>query len=215
MSTTIYLVRHGESEANEQGVFLGHGDLNLTKIGIKQATVAADYIRSEIGRPDAIYSSDLMRAYHTAHCTAAHFNMPIFTDKNLREVEAGVWDLTKFAELTEKYKETYNVWLTNIGLSRCDGGESVEELQKRVVAALTEIAKKHDNQTIFVFSHATPIRVFAAHCLKKSLGEIKDVPWAANASLTKAVFKNGTFELVEYSFDKHMRGFVTELPKNV
>lgn len=215
MSTTIYLIRHGESEANERTIFLGHGDLNLTQRGREQACMTADYLKTQIGQPDAIYSSDLSRAYETGKCIADQFDMPITKDQDLREIDAGKWDFVSFSDLEKEFAESYKIWLQSIGHARCDGGESVEELQSRFVCAITRIVKKHQNAVVFIFTHATPIRVFAAHCLKKSLGEIKDIPWAANASVTKAIYNEDCFEMVEYGRDDFMGNLVTALPANV
>ena len=212
MPTTIYLVRHGESEANERDAFLGHCDLDITQVGHKQAWAVADFFEKEIGRPDVIYSSDLARAYHTAKCTAERFGLPVFTRENLREIDAGLWDNVPFQTLITQFTESYDTWIHNIGHACCDGGESVEDLQNRVVSEITRIAQNHDGATIFVFTHATPIRTFAAYCLQKSLDEIKDVPWCSNASVTKVVFDNGKFALVSYSHDDFMGDLITKLP---
>lgn len=212
MSTTIYIIRHGESEANERDLFLGHGDLELTQRGISQARMAADYLNTHVGRPDAIYASDLKRAYRTAQATAEHFDMPITKDPNLREIDAGQWDFVPFSHLQKQFPETYSLWMKDIGNSRCDGGESVAQLQRRVVGAITDIAKKHENSTLFVFSHGTPIRVFAAHCLAS---RITDVPWATNASVTQVIYNDDAFRLVEYGRNDFMQGLITALPNNV
>ena len=63
--------------------------------------------------------------------------------------------------------------------------------------------------------HATPIRVFAAHCLNKALDEIKEVPWPTNASVTKAEYDGKRFRLTDYSLDGFMGELITKLPKNV
>lgn len=215
MATTIYMMRHGESEANERDVFLGHGDLKLTQRGREQASMTAAFLKNEIGRPDAVYSSDLLRAYETGKCTADQFDMQVVKDKELREIDAGKWDFLTFSQLENEFAESYYVWTHNIGQARCDGGESVEQLQNRVACAVERIAKRHDNQVVFIFSHATPIRAFAAYCLKKTRDEIKDVPWAANASVTKVTYHEGTFQLEEYSRDDFMGDLVTALPENV
>lgn len=215
MSTTVYLIRHGESEANLHDVFLGHYNMDLTQIGRKQASMTADYLKSQVSQTDVIYSSDLVRAYHTAKYTAELFDMPIIKDKNLREIDAGYWDTVKFDDLANKFADSYDTWCNNIGFARCDGGESVEELQKRIVSAVTRIARRHKDGVVFLFTHATPIRVFAAHCLMKSLEEVKDVPWVANASITKVIFDNEAFELEEYGYDSFMGHLSTRLPSNV
>lgn len=215
MSVTVYLIRHGESEANRRDAFLGHGDLNLTQTGKKQARVTAGYLYSNFSKPNAIYSSDLKRAYDTAQETAELFHMPVIKEKELREIDAGLWENVTFKQLRKNFRESFSIWTENIGLAGCDGGETVKQLQKRIVSAVERIAKKYENGAVFLFCHATPIRVFAAHCLKKAPEEIKDVPWPANASVTKAEYDGKQFRLIDYSQDGFMGELITKLPENV
>ena len=215
MGTVIYLIRHGESEANHRDIFMGHGDIDLSETGRKQACVTAKYLYSQEPRPDAIYSSDLKRAYHTAEKTAELYGMPVIQDAGLREIDAGLWEYLTFPELRERFTESFALWSNNIGLAGCDGGETVAQLQRRIVAAVTRIAGKHKNGNVFLFFHATSIRVFAAHCLGKKPEEIKDVPWPANASVTKVDYDGEKFRMLEYSQDGFMGDLLTKLPDNV
>lgn len=211
--TTIYLIRHGESQANEQNVFIGHTDLALTDLGRRQAQRTADYLR-EI-HADVIYSSDLQRAYHTARASADMRNMPVYTNRDLREIYAGQWEFVPFSVLQEKCKTTYDIWLGDIAHARCDGGESVPEVGVRVVEAVKSIAQKHENSVIFIFSHATPIRTFALHAMGKSPDELSALPWPSNASVTKVSYDGERFRLLEYSVDHFMGELATHLPDNV
>jgi broad specificity phosphatase PhoE len=215
MGTIIYLIRHGESEANQRDTFLGHGNLDLTETGREQACVTADYLYSHGPKPDAIYSSDLQRAYHTAEKTAELFDMPVIKEKGLREIDAGLWENVTFSELRTHFTKSFALWSENIGLAGCDGGETVAQLQKRIVSTVTRIAGKHENGIVFLFFHATSIRVFAAHCLGKAPEEIKDVPWPANASVTKVAYDGEKFRMIDYSQDGFMGDLLTKLPENV
>ena len=211
--TTLILVRHGESEANQRDAFLGHYDLPLTDRGLAQAELAAKYL-SGLGA-DAIYSSDLRRAHQTANCTASILGLPVTTDPNLREVDAGEWDNLTFAELLEKYPETFGLWATDIGNAGCDGGETVKQLRLRVMGGLTYIARANRGKKVLVFCHGTPIRI--AGCIGQGMAieQLKDVPWAANGSATTLEYENGTFRLVEYRRDDYMGALVTKLPEGV
>ncbi len=213
METTLYFIRHGESEANERDAFLGHFDLPLTKKGHAQAKLTAEYLRNI--KPDVIYSSDLSRAYQTCMHTAALHTAAVIKDTRLREIDAGLWDNLTFREIVHTYRKSYSVWLNDIGHARCDGGESVEQLQKRIIDAITEIAKKEAGKTVFIFTHATPIRLVAANALSKTLDELKTVPWATNASVSKFIFTGSSLKLVEYSVDEHLSSLITKLPTNV
>ena len=213
MSTQIYLIRHGESEGNKRRAFLGHTDLDLTETGHSQAQNTAEFLKDIDA--DVIYSSDLKRAYSTALHTAKMKKLDIVKSKNLREIYAGEWENGLFCDLEKNFKESYKVWLGNIGRTKCDGGESVEELQLRIVDEITRIAEENEGNTVLIFTHATPIRVFKGFCDGCSLDEIKDIPWATNASVTHARYDGGRFEILEYGIDYFQGKDKTVLPGNV
>lgn len=214
MSTTIYMIRHGESEGNRKRTFLGHSDWPLTQKGLEQAHKTAAFLHKN-DKPNAIYASDLLRAYQTAEATAVLFDLPIQKERRLREIWAGEWEEMLFADIDEKFPKSYGIWREDIGNACPDGGESVAELQQRIVKIVTEIAQKHENQVVFLFTHATPVRVLTAHVLEKSLNEIKDIPWASNASVSKFFYDGEAFTLAEYGRDDFMGEIGTRLPSNI
>ena len=214
MSTThIYLIRHGESEGNKLNLFLGHTDLDITEKGHAQAEKTAEFLQNI--HVDAIYSSDLKRAYNTGLHTAEKKGIEIIKSQNLREIFAGKWESRLFEDIAVEYEEDFRIWRENIGLARCTCGESVEELQLRFVAEVKRIAKENEGKTVFIFTHATPIRVLKAALDQASLDEIKNIPWASNASVTHVVSDGGELKLAEYSIDHFMGELATYLPKNV
>jgi len=208
MKTRVFLVRHGESKANERSVFGGHTDLDLTERGHLQAQKAADYLKDI--PIDVIYASDLLRAYHTAEYTAKQKGMQIIKNINLREIYGGEWEDVAYSTLEQKYKKEYGIWLHNIGCACCTEGESVEQLQERIVAEVEKIIRKNEGKSILIFTHATPIRVLVAAWCNKTKEEIKDVPWASNASVTMAEYEDGLVQKIEYT-DAFLEGLVTAL----
>lgn len=212
--TTIYMIRHGESKANEKDVFIGHTDLELTELGKQQAEITAAYLKDII--PDAIYASDLKRAYDTALATAKQYGMEVKTEQGLREIFAGTWEYVPFATLERQCPVSFaNIWCKDIANARPDGGESVKEVYDRVTATVRAIAQKHPGETVFLFSHATPVRTMAVYSMGKSAKEVGILPWPSNASVTKITFDGEKFELLEYSTDHFMGALATRLPDNV
>ena len=212
--TTLYLIRHGESQANEKDVFIGHTDLELTALGRKQAEMTAAYLKTMT--PDVIYSSDLKRARHTAEATAKHYGMEVCIEPGLREIYAGSWEYVPFAQLFKDCPETFaEVWCKDIANARCDGGESVAEVYDRVTETVRAIALRHPDSTIFLFAHATPVRTFAVHSMGKPASEVGVLPWPSNASVTKVEFDGKDFRLADYSIDHFMGSLATRLPDNV
>ena len=212
METTLLLIRHGESKANLEKKFAGHWDIPLTERGELQAELTAKFIASKY-KVDKIYSSDLIRAYGTAEAISSITGIEIIKEKALREIFAGEWEQKTFEELNTYYVDTFtNGWKKDLGKAVCDGGESVKQVGERVLNCLTEIAIKNDGKTVAVATHATPIRT--AVCLMQN-EEVKNSVWASNASVTEVKYKDGKWEIVNFSQDKHLESAKTMLPPNV
>lgn len=213
MKTTVYLVRHGQSVGNLHDQFIGHTDIELTELGRQQARLAAQYLKDL--PVDAIYSSDLMRAYDTAMETAKLKGLPVIKTAGMREIYGGQWERKVFPTLRESHGEDFSVWCDDFGNARCTGGESVLELQERIVGEVRRIAEENPGKAVMIFCHATPIRVFRAHCDGASPAAMGEIPWATNASVTHAEYEAGEFRLVAYSVDHFMGSLVTALPDDV
>ena len=100
-TTRIYIVRHGESISNRQGIFTGSTDIDLTDMGYRQAELVGEYLADK--GIEAIYSSDLMRAYHTSLPTSRKLGIESVKDEGFREVNGGEWENKRYAELFELY----------------------------------------------------------------------------------------------------------------
>ncbi len=211
--TKLILIRHGESLGNMVNRYLGHTNLDLSPTGYRQAELAKDYLKDI--KIDAIYSSDLMRAYNTAKPTADALGIEIIKSQNLREIYAGDWENKTFDELDTQFEEAYYVWKNDIGNSRCTNGESVCELMERIGSELDKIAKETEGKTILIATHATPIRCMMTKWQNLTLNDMKNIKWVKNASLTFAEFVDGHFTITKADFTDHLGDSVTKLPKNV
>ena len=209
--TRIVLVRHGQSVANVEKFFAGHYDSPLTALGFQQAALTARYIASHY-KVDMVYASDLQRAYATGKAIADCFCLGVVKESSFREINAGLWEKMPYEQLPERLPDSYSVWLNNIGKVTCDGGESVAQLQKRVVDAVFSVAEKHPDSTVVIATHATPIRAVQCFCEGKSLDEMKDVPWVSNASVTELVYEDNQLRLEQVSYDLHLGQLKSVLP---
>jgi len=213
--TRLLFIRHGQSLSNLDGSFTGSTNVALTDLGLRQAEAAASYIVSAYS-VDAVYASDLQRAFNTGKAVADRLGLPVYPHQGLREIFAGEGEGQPFIYLTAAYPETFaGVWRHDIGNSVCDGGESVAQLQQRVSAAVREIAQANDGKTVVIATHATPIRVMECLSQGKTLSQMKDIPWVANASVTEIHYEDGVFTEIVSSYDKHLGSMVSNLPSNV
>lgn len=156
MTTTIYIVRHGESEGNVNGDIYG-GDPPLTQIGIDQAEALAEVLLS---KPiDIIYSSHLKRAYQTAQKIADKKKINVIKTKELRERFFGKLEGVKRSHAYEKYPEKYKEFpqLTaeeQLTWKIVDDMETLEEVYKRTIIFLNRITKIHEGKSILFVTHA-------------------------------------------------------------
>ncbi len=213
MTTTLLLVRHGQSLGNLAETFLGHTDLGLTELGDRQAAALAE--RLEDVRLDAVYSSDLARAMNTVLPTARRHGLTVTPDERLREIFAGEWEGVSFDEIARRFPADRALWKTSIGLACPTGGESVAALGVRVGAALDEIAARHPGETVLIGTHATPVRSTMAHLLGYPPERMHEIPWAPNASIVTVVYEDGEARLVGEPDASHLDGIVTLVPGKI
>jgi broad specificity phosphatase PhoE len=126
----LLLVRHGQSTWNALGRWQGQADPPLSPLGIEQAETAAKLL----DRVDAVRSSDLERAHHTARILASAQGHEVSLDVRVRERDAGAWTgLTR-----EEIDAQYPGYLEDG--RRPPGYESDDDLVRRTVGALREFA---------------------------------------------------------------------------
>ena len=212
--TTFLIIRHGYSKSNEHGYFTGQTDVALSELGLKQAAQTAQYL-ADRHKVDFLYSSPLQRAYHTALPISKLLHLPIETIEDLKEINGGEWEEKTPEEILQLYKDDYTLWLNDIGVARCTGGENMFEVQTRAANALRELAKKHDGCTVAVTVHAGVIR--ALQCLWQNLplSEMKNIPWVGNASISIVTCENGEFTPLSIGSIAHLTTEKTNLPKNM
>ena len=206
----LYIVRHGESNANKKDVFVGHADVDLTENGALQAEITADFLKDK--NIDAVYSSDLIRAYRTACATAKRLNLPVIKDKGLREIDGGLWEEVPYEQLKQRFPNGFNTFLNDMDNAVIEGGESVAGMTKRFACTIKEIAEKNNGKTVAIFAHASTIRCFYAYCTGALA---QNVSWPNNASVTEVDYENGVFNVIKYGYDGFIGELKTGLPEKI
>ena len=119
--TKIIIVRHGESLGNLNHIMLGHTDIDLAPRGFLQAEAAAEFLKDE--QIDRVYSSDLIRAMHTAEPHAKLRGMEVIPSRKLRECYVGDWENVPLDEIVEKWPDLFfEGWRKSFGTFRIPGG---------------------------------------------------------------------------------------------
>ena len=209
MKTRLILIRHGESLGNSKRIILGHTDWDLSDLGNRQAEITAAALAGR--HVDAVYSSDLVRAYHTVLPMATSRGLSVTTDSSLRELFVGEWEGREVHELIDAYGDLYLVkWRRNFGTFKAPGGESVVALGERIERALASIAAKNVGKTLIIGLHAAAIRSFWGRISGVAPENLAQTyPFPTNASFSEVDFEDGKFYPVAYSCDAHLEELVT------
>jgi alpha-ribazole phosphatase len=180
MTTTILLIRHGQTDFNATGRWQGHLDVPLNETGKAQAEALAK--RVENWPVSAIYSSDLKRAAMTAVYLAETWGLTPIYDPAWRERDVGVFEGRATNELQQEYPE---VW-ANIrkGIYDIPGSESNTSLQSRAVAAYEKVVSSYPAEMVAVVSHGGTLNTVVSHILGLPRGQVGRLNFRGNTGLT-------------------------------
>lgn len=148
----IIAIRHGETAWNALGRIQGHTDIGLNDNGRAQAQQVAQALSGEA--LDAIYSSDLQRAWQTAQAIAAVTAAPLHAEPGLRERCFGSFEGSSFAQIAQQQPQAAELWRKrDVQFAPPDGGESLLQLQERIAAAVQRVAAAHIGEHIALVAH--------------------------------------------------------------
>lgn len=182
MALFVQLVRHGETADNARRVFQGQGGSGLNRLGRAQAERLAERLRRS--PPTAIYASDLERAAETARFVAEACGQAVTLERDLREVDVGLWTGKGYEEIASLYPEEWAAWEAGIDVRR-GGGETYAELAERVERAIARIAASHgDGARVLVVSHGGSIKSWVARLLGVRAEGLRALAGVANTGLT-------------------------------
>jgi broad specificity phosphatase PhoE len=152
-TSELWLVRHGETEWNRQGLYQGQVDIPLNETGLAQAHSAADRLAAAGVAFDALYASPLLRARQTAEVSAALLKIEMRFDRRLMEIHQGSFEGKRYAHVLSEF----GTLLKNLALPavhrRAPGGESVAEVAARMAEAASEITRAHPGGRVLIFAH--------------------------------------------------------------
>lgn len=160
--TTLYIVRHAESESNVKEIVNGLEDYPLTKNGEAQAQA----IGKELNHInfDAVFSSDLMRAKRTAEIIVLEKKLAVKTTEALRERNFGKFSGKPIKELFELFDSWKTLSYSELIKQRpADDAESDEEIIARLITFLREIAVAYQGKNVLITTHGGIIYNFLAH----------------------------------------------------
>lgn len=161
--TTIYIVRHAQTEWNVKRLMQGHADSPLTSLGETQAKQLAQEL-SHI-HFDGVFSSDLLRAKRTAKIIVAERRVAVKTTTLLREQHFGRFEGKPYEEFNNAFRNLLQQYdqasdQDKFGIKLEKGIETDGEAVMRFITHLRELAIGFRGKTILVVCHGSIMRYF-------------------------------------------------------
>ncbi|MDQ2079830.1 histidine phosphatase family protein [Xanthobacteraceae bacterium Astr-EGSB] len=155
MTTNVILVRHAVHDLVDRVLVGRMPDVGLSPRGVAQAERLARHLAT-CGVVDALQSSLQLRARQTARPIALALGLDVEIAAGFEELDMGEWTGRSFAELeSDPHWQRWNSERSN---TRPPGGESMWELQERVMDHLAQIPSRFSGGRVVIVSHAEPIR---------------------------------------------------------
>ncbi len=179
----IYLVRHGETNWNQELRYQGQRDIPLNEEGYRQAKCISDFLaREEI---ETVYSSPLSRALKTATLIAEKHDLELCVEHGLMEIDFGEWEGRSYNELKKEEQDFAQRWFYSPDTITIPGGESYSDFKERVLKGYGRIRRVEKN--IAIVTHAGVIRVIVATLLDMPAANIARLKLSP-ASLTVLLY---------------------------
>lgn len=203
--TTFYLIRHGETDWNVEGIWQGHTDIPLNDVGREQARRLAARLSGDGVRFDALYSSDLSRAWETAQVVGAAVNLTPRPLRALREIDLGVWSGKTREQIAITDHETLERIASGEDLPR-GGAERLVDLHDRVVGAAEHLAVLFPGAQLALVTHGGPVRALLMHAARDHDGQAPPKGHIGNTSISIVVCTPSGWQLESINDMAHLSG---------
>ncbi|HEY1058095.1 MAG TPA: histidine phosphatase family protein [Limnobacter sp.] len=212
-ATRFVLVRHGETDWNQEKRFQGHTDIPLNARGLQQARQVADCLNSleaAMGEPHGLYqhgvSSDLDRALTTARLIHGARPSPLQVTTALRERNYGHLSGLTGDEMQAKSPTEFAALKARDPEAAIVGGESLIQFSQRVVDCVQALHQAHAGKTVLLVAHGGVLDCIYRHCTAEPLH--KPRAWLLpNCGIHIVDFYEvGRRDVIHWAYTDHLEG---------
>ena len=176
----FYCMRHAETEANVNDIFIGSGtDIPLTEKGKEQARKVGSYFKSIGVSFNTIYYSPMIRCFETAREISAIAGGQLVPDDNLMELDYGKWEGLTRKEIESQYADDYKHYCSDMSCRPTGSNESANDVSARVADFLREIVDSNATvgKHVLVVTHKTAGRLLLRAAGHNPSGHFRDIPF--------------------------------------
>jgi len=203
MTKTLYIVRHGQTDLNKQGIVQGRGrDTDLNAEGRKQAGL---FYKAYQSVPfDKIYISELKRTRQSIQ-QFIDKGIPYEKLSGLDELAWGIYEGQPSTPATKNaFLKLLRNWMDGKLDTKFEGGESPNEVRLRQIDALHLIMSHTEENNVLICMHGRAMRLFLCLLTGKPLTEMENYPHQ-NLVLYKVTYNGDKFEIIDFNNAAHLK----------
>ncbi len=180
----IYLIRHGQTDANVSGIYQGNMDVPLNAKGVKQAELIAWRLRNMA--IDNVYVSSLKRAMDTCSAILEYHDLTPVIEPDLQEISLGDWQGKSRADVKNEYADYIEERKAkdDAHTTPFPGGESFANFEKRATNIFYDILERQNGNNIVIVTHGGIIKALVRHILDFDPKKARDYD-VYNTSITR------------------------------
>ena len=203
MLSEILLVRHGQTESNRTGYYIGWSAEDLNTTGIAQAQRLSSRLAGLL--IEVVYSSPLQRAFTTASIIAGPHRVEVKTLPDLKEVNQGHLQGAPRSETKSRFPEFWKQLFEDISQATFPGGESFTQVAERSLRSFESIIKENPDKRVLIVSHEIVIKIIIMRALGVSYSIYRRFE-VGNASLSLVHVQGASFKLITLNDKSHLAG---------
>jgi phosphoserine phosphatase len=200
---TLYIVRHGQTDLNKQGIVQGRGmNTDLNDEGRKQANLFFNAYKDVAF--DKIYISELKRTQQSIQ-QFIDLGIPYEKLEGLDELAWGILEgKASTPETAALFMKLVRDWVEGKLDSKIEGGESPSDVMVRQQKALDIIMSRSDEKNVLICMHGRAMRLLLCLLAGKPLTEMEGFPHQ-NLVLYKVTYDGVKFEIVDFNNAQHLK----------
>lgn len=171
--TRIHLIRHGQVVGYDQPRYNGQTDVALTDVGIEQYHMLKERLAD--AKISACYTSDLSRCTIGAEIICSPLGVEPVARRELRELNIGIWEGMTWQEIKANWPDEWRARLADLVNYRVPKGESLLDVETRVMPVIEEIVDRHKGQELLVVGHGGVNRIVLLNAIGAPLAKMFNI----------------------------------------
>ena len=201
MTTTVLLIRHGQTKSNVTGFYMGRSDEDIGEVGYTQTHRLSS--RLAVLPIASVYSSPLQRTYTTAEILAKPHGLEVQFSDDLIEIQLGDWQGLHMDEIKQRWPEIWQQSRIDPSDVTLPNGESYHQVTERAIQIFDKIVAANQGKQAVIVTHEIVVKVIVAHVLGATNSIYRRFE-LKNASLSVVQVINGKARLITLNDTSHL-----------